>query len=363
MGVGFAGEGHDCVGTDGGIGHAVADALDDAAVAVDGVAAAHGLEHGVVAALEGNVEVLAHLGQLGAGVDQPLGEVAGVAGGEANPLQAFDVMDAVQQVGEGVLAPPLGGDSRQVAAVGIDVLAQQGDLLESAGGQPLHLQPDGAGQARLLQAPHRGHHAVGAALVAAVDHIHPGADGAVAAGGGDVLEDVVLLRGHHLLALLHLAEQPLQAIGVLGTHHQVELGHAAQQRLPLLLGHAARHHQGEPGIEPLALGLAAQVAVDLLLGVVANRAGVVEHQIGAVFPLGLPVAHRFENSGHALGIRLVHLAAEGGDPIAAAPVGGAADQGGGGVGAGEGSRHRSSFGHGGFNRPERLSEAAGGMGR
>ena len=300
MGVGFAGEGHDGVGTDRGIGHAVADPLDDAAIAIHRVAAAHGLEHGVVAALEGDVEVLAHLGQLGAGVDQPLGEVAGVAGGEANPLHTLDVMDAVQQVGEGVLAPPLGGDARQVAAVGIDVLAQQGDLLETAGGQPLHLQPDGAGQARLLLAPHRGHHAVGAALVAAIDHIHPGADAAVAAGGGDVLEDVVLLRGHHLLTLLHLAEQPLQAIGVLGAHHQVELRHPAQQRLPLLLGHAASHHQGEPGVEPFALGLAAQVAVNLLLSVVADGAGVVEHQIGAVFTLGFAISHRFQDSGHPL---------------------------------------------------------------
>jgi hypothetical protein len=191
---------------------------------------------------------------------------------------------------------------------------------------------------RLLLAPHRRHHAIGAAFVAAVDHVHPAADAAVAASGGDVFKDVVLTGGHHLLALLHLGQQHIKPVGVLGPHHQIQLGYAPQQRFPLLLGHAARHHQGEVGIDPFALGLAAQVAVHLLFGVVADRAGVVEHQIGAVLVVAGPIAHGFQDPGHALGIRLVHLAAEGGDPVAAS-LGGWAG------GAERDGRHLTSFSH------------------
>ena len=56
-------------------------------------------------------------------------------------------MHVVQQIGEGVLAPALRRDARQITAVGIDVLAQEGDFLVAAGRQPLHLQADGLWQA------------------------------------------------------------------------------------------------------------------------------------------------------------------------------------------------------------------------
>jgi len=37
-------------------------------------------------------------------------------------------------------------------------------------------------------------------LVAAVDDVHPGGDVRVAAGGGDVFQDLNMLGGHHLQA-------------------------------------------------------------------------------------------------------------------------------------------------------------------
>ena len=70
------------------------------------------------------------------------------------------------------------------------------------------------------------------------------------------------------------------------------------------------------------LRLSTEVAVHLLFGVVADRAGVVEHKIGIEFGRRFPVAHRFEDSRHPFGIRLVHLAAEGGDPVAPLGLGG-----------------------------------------
>ena len=67
----------------------------------------------------------------------------------------------------------------------------------------------------------------------------------------------MLVCGHHLLALLHLSQQHIKPVGVLGPHHQIQFGHAPQQRFAFLLGHAAGHHQGEVGIGAFALRLPA----------------------------------------------------------------------------------------------------------
>ena len=125
---------------------------------------------------------------------------------------------------------------------------------------------------------------------------------------------------HHLLTAIHPVEQHLQPIRMLGTHHQVEFGHPPQQGFALLLGHTSRHDDGEIRIQPFALGLSTEVAVNLLLGVVADRAGVVKDQIRLQFGVGCAIPHGFEDPGHPLGIRLVHLAAERGDPVAAAAL-------------------------------------------
>ena len=158
-------------------------------------------------------------------------------------------------------------------------------------GQSFHLEMDRLRMSGLLSAPNGWHHAVGAAFIAAVDHIHPAADAAVAARGGDVFEDVMLLRSHDLLPAVHLRQQGLESVGMLRAHHQIKFGHPAQQGFPLLLGDAASHDQGEIGIVMLPSGLATQVAVNLLLGVVADGAGVVKNQIRIKFRGCRAVSH------------------------------------------------------------------------
>ena len=46
-----------------------------------------------------------------------------MARGKPNALNSVHVMNLMQQVGQGVLPTSLRGDSRQIATVGIDVLA------------------------------------------------------------------------------------------------------------------------------------------------------------------------------------------------------------------------------------------------
>ena len=100
------------------------------------------------------MEVLAQLGQIGTGVDQTLREVARMAGGKADPFHPIHVVHEMQQIGQGVLAASLGGDARQITAVGVDVLPQESDLLEALSSEALHLQLDRFRHPRLLLAPH-----------------------------------------------------------------------------------------------------------------------------------------------------------------------------------------------------------------
>ena len=89
------------------------------------------------------MEVLAEFGKVGAGIDQPLCEIARMAGGKADALDTVHVMNLMQEVRQRVLPSPLRCDPREVSSIGIDVLSQQRDLLETLGGKPFHFQADG----------------------------------------------------------------------------------------------------------------------------------------------------------------------------------------------------------------------------
>jgi hypothetical protein len=55
------------------------------------------------------------------------------------------------------------------------------------------------------------------------------------------------------------------------------------------------------------------VGDEALVGLLADRAGVEEDQVGVLAPWRLGLAERLEHALHALRVVLVHLAPEGGD--------------------------------------------------
>eukprot|EP00976_Prorocentrum_cordatum_P097431 1190988-Prorocentrum_minimum.AAC.4 len=202
----LAWESHDGVSADSSVGHVVPDGVDDAAITLVRVSAQHLLQNIVVARLERNVVERHHLRHLRASLDEALGKVAGVGGGEADALDAWHVVHVLQQVGEGPQAPSgaVLGEAWEVAAVGVDVLAKEGHLLVALLAELLHLRADRFGGARLLHPARLWHHAVCALLVAAVDDVDPGGGFGVAARRGDVLQDLDCLGLAHLLAQIHL---------------------------------------------------------------------------------------------------------------------------------------------------------------
>src|SRR4029077_12275445 len=101
------------------------------------------------------------LGDVAERTDEPGREVVGVRGGEADPLDPVDLVDPLEQGGQ------IGGRV-EIAPVGVDGLAEQGDLAAAGRGEAADLVDDDLGRVAALPAPGRRHDAEGAELLAAL---------------------------------------------------------------------------------------------------------------------------------------------------------------------------------------------------
>ena len=90
---------------------------------------------------------------------------------------------------------------------------------------------------------------------------------------------------------------------------QRDVGRALEDLLALLLGDAAQNGEALPFLVQLLEVV--QAMEDLLLGLIADRAGVVDDEVGVLFALHLRVALGDERPHDLLGVVEVHLAAEG----------------------------------------------------
>jgi hypothetical protein len=241
--------------------------------------------------------------------DHVLLHVLGVRARVAEPLDPVDGVDHRQQLGERGLRV-----LREVAAVRVDVLPQQGELPDAVVGQAPCLLQELVGRAADL-APARGRDdAVRAAAVAADRDLHPALKLALALGrqvAGEALELEEALRGdavtrQELGELRHLSRAERDV------DERELLEHLVLQRLRPAAADAD-HGVRLLGLEALRL---AQVADQPVVRLLADRAGVEEDQVGVVAVLGLAVAERLEHALHPLRVVLVHLAPEGGDVVA-----------------------------------------------
>ena len=191
-------------------------------------------------------------------------------------------------------APP--ARQGQVAAVAVDVLAQQGDLADAACGQVPHLVDQFTEGAADLGASHRGNDAEGATVVAS-DPDRLGQD----------LHDRSMLPG--------VVDQLGGTVHVVGAEHDIDVAGPLPDQFPVLLGQAPGHCDERAG--PLCLhGLEpAQSAVQLVVGVLADAAGVEHHHVGILQDGGALVPVALEQARDPLGVVLVHLAPEGADGI------------------------------------------------
>ena len=102
-----------------------------------------------------------------------------------------------------------------------------------------------------------------------------------------------------------------ELVQLTGPAQQIDVRVAAEQVCPILLGHAADHADHEIGFVSFARAEFTQPRPDLLLGVLAHGARVVEDHVGVVALVGGLVAERAELPENQLAVEHVHLAAEG----------------------------------------------------
>ena len=210
------------------------------------------------------------------GVDNIAGKVARMRGGEAHAPDAGNLSNGSEQFGEAPLPFRV--------AVGIHILPEQLDLGVAGIGHALRFgQHRRRGAAAFLAARVR-HHAVGAELVAALD------DGDVSAmriGASGELGLECLLRlavvepGNVLSSLLQLHQHLRQLVigGRAGNDRHV--GRALEDPFAFLLGDAAEH--GETFALLVQRLVFVETIEDLLLGLIADRAGVVQNEVGRFF--------------------------------------------------------------------------------
>ena len=272
------------------------------------VAAIHRPENRVGAALHRQVKMLAELGQPAEGVDQLVREILGMGGGKPDPLDAGDLVNLLEEVREGNFTVLL-------EAVGIDVLPDQGDFPNPAGGQVTDLGEDLPARPADLATADMGNDAVGAEIVAALHDGNKAADRRPAAALRKELQPGLPVEEFGLPAAyplrLHAPDHLRQLVDVVGPEDKVEKGDLRQQLLPLLLGDAAADAEDQRRFLLLERLEAAEMPVDLALGLVADRAGIEQDKVGLGGGRHLAVAGVLQQIDDPLRVDDVHLAAEG----------------------------------------------------
>ncbi len=249
--------------------------------------------------------MLAHRGGRRHRLDHSRREVGGVRRSEPDPPDPVDRPDRPQQVGE-IMAAVLPRVHR---------LAEQRHLAHAV------LAPAGctsrttSASRRLPLRPAGGRDdAEGAAIIAAALHRNERGRSRFTHLGDVlvVLPAAVLHIGHPAPAARRAAAVRAGSGSRPGRPPGRRLGDLLEEYRPQSLGHAADDAEDRSGtLVTLELP---HPADDPLLGVVADGAGIDQHHVGPLGPLGRDVAVPRQHAEHQLGVRDVHLAAVGLDP-------------------------------------------------
>ena len=307
IGIGFAGEADDEIARHHHVGPGGADALDQAQVGICRVATVHGLEDPVRSRLHRKMQVGHQLWFLGMGGDQVVGHVVGMRGRVADAGEPLDPRQFPDQTPKAPVAV------RARAVVAVDVLAQERDFPHPPVDKLARLVKDAGGGPADLRAAGIGHHAEGAELVAAFLH---GKEGRGAAGGGAFRQVVELVFGREIgvdgfLAFRGGLGHRGQAVVALRADHQIDQRHPAQDLFAFRLRDAAGDADLQVGVVGLDRAQAAKVGVELFRSFLADMAGVEQHHVRILGPVGRNVAFGAQRLGHAFAVVDVHLAAVG----------------------------------------------------
>ncbi len=309
VGVRLARETHNEIGTDRNIRSDLAQLADGGLVLQRRVVAFHLRQDVIGPRLHRQVEMINKFGNLGVDFDERVRKLHRMTGGVANAVNALDVTDQQQQVGEiEHFAVGAGGP------VGIDVLAQQIHLAHAH----VRQMPDFV-QHRLDRPAHflaaRVGHDTEAAVLGAALHDGDVGGGAVHAGLGHPVEFLDFREAdiHGQIAVAGcVADQLRQPVQGLRAEDDIHPGRTLADHLAFLTGHTTAHADNQLGFVFLEPFPAAQLVKYLFLRLFPDRAGVEQHHIGFIDVIrGFQFMAVLQDVGHPGRIVFVHLAAVG----------------------------------------------------
>src|SRR5690554_7768843 len=277
------------------------------------VAALHGCQDAVGAALHRQVQVADQLRNPLVDLDQGVAEFHWVGGGVADAVDAVDGGNHFDQFCQVHLVAVVG-----VATIGVDVLAQQVHFAHALGGQVCYFGDDVVHRAADFFAAGVGHYAEGAVLAAAF-HDRNERRRAVGTGFGQVVEllDFREADVDHAYAVTlgaHFGDHIWQAVQGLRAEDHVYVRCPVKDGLAFLAGYAAADADDHIGLFAFETFPAAKLVEHFLLGFFANGAGVQQQDVGVVRVVGhFNRFAGFEQVCHAGRVVLVHLAAVGFD--------------------------------------------------
>ena len=254
------------------------------------------------------MKLLGNLGAGGHGVKELFRGVLGVGGHKPQPEVPGELRNLGQEVGK-IHAQP------QIFSIGVDVLPQKGDVLDSLFEKSPHLGENILRAAAALPAADIGHDAVRAEVVAPVHDGHPRLRAALAQQGNPLGDGAGgILSGKDPLARgQDLAQELGKAPELVGIENAV---HMAVARADFFYHVGLPHHAPAeenllPRVAALGVHQRAHVSVDPLLGVLADGAGVEDDDVRPLLGLGHFIAAGGEHAANLLGIGLILLAAVG----------------------------------------------------
>ena len=234
-------------------------------------------------------------------------QVFGVRGGKTNSQQPLHLGYSPQQSGKIQFL-------RNSLAIGVYILAQKRDLPYAALNQAGHLPNNLVARAAALPTTDHWHYAVGAEIITTSHDGYVSAHFRPTQLGPTVrlITKIVgkIHKGLSFSGSLITSEHGRHSTDAMCPYHEIQVWQPSQQILAMLLSHTATESHYQSRLATLELLEAAQVAECLLLGFVANSAGVDEDKIRLAI-----IIHRLEifltkYFHQTFTVVTVHLAAE-----------------------------------------------------
>ncbi len=273
------------------------------------------------------MEVFAHRGRGGHRGDRVGAQILRVRARVTNATNAIDRAHRPQELREKRPRRSTTREAarlqREITSVAVHVLAEEGDLGNPIGREPPNLVDHRRERPADFGTANGGHDAERARVVTPDLDRDPCGVADLTAGRQRRRKEHVVVGDRFVedlgdrAARARLVHESRGAVHVVRTQDDVDVGRPGPNQLAIFLGEAARHDELHRRMLVLEALQMAEIAVEPVVGVLADAARVQDDDVGVGLRGGRHQAVGLEQTRDALGVVFVHLAPEGAHDVAA----------------------------------------------